>query len=65
MVGFYRTRYFVEGRVKYCAITQLEQRNARRVFPCFDRPATKATFDSALVIDENLVAISKPSLMDP
>ncbi len=58
MAGFYRSRYRVGGTDKYCAVTQFEESDARRAFPCFDHPAKKATFDVELVIDEGLVAIS-------
>jgi tricorn protease interacting factor F2/3 len=58
MTGFYRSKYRVGGTDKYCAVTQFEESDARRAFPCFDHPAKKATFDVELVIDEGLVAIS-------
>jgi len=58
MAGFYRSKYRAGGTDKYCAVTQFEESDARRAFPCFDHPAKKATFDVELVIDEGLVAIS-------
>jgi aminopeptidase N len=58
MAGFYRSKYRAGGSDKYCAVTQFEESDARRAFPCFDHPAKKATFDVELVIDEGLVAIS-------
>jgi len=58
MVGFYRSRYSAKGREKYSAVTQFEESDARRAFPCFDHPAKKATFDIEMVIDEKLIAIS-------
>ena len=58
MAGFYRSRYGAEGAAKYAAVTQFEESDARRAFPCFDHPAKKATFDVEMVVDENLVAIS-------
>ena len=58
MAGFYRSKYRDGGTDKYCAVTQFEESDARRAFPCFDHPAKKATFDVELVIDEGLVAIS-------
>jgi aminopeptidase N len=45
-----------QGR-KYAA-TQLEDTDARRMFPSFDEPAYKATFDLTVVADEGLTAIS-------
>ncbi|UCF57290.1 MAG: M1 family metallopeptidase [Deltaproteobacteria bacterium] len=58
MAGFYRSKYVVDGKEKYIAVTQFEESDARRAFPCFDHPAKKATFDVEMIIDEELVAIS-------
>jgi aminopeptidase N len=58
MAGFYRTKYMVAGKETYAAVTQFEESDARRAFPCFDHPAMKATFDVEMVIDKALVAIS-------
>ena len=58
LVGFYRSRYEVQGKKKYLATTQFEPADARRAFPCFDEPAYKATFDVTMVIDKKLTAIS-------
>jgi aminopeptidase N len=58
MAGFYRSRYVHGGAEKYAAVTQFEESDARRAFPCFDHPARKATFDVEMVIDEDLVALS-------
>jgi len=58
MVGFYRSRYRTEGKEKFCAVTQFEESDARRAFPCLDHPAKKATFDVEMVIDDGLIAIS-------
>ncbi|XP_070560620.1 aminopeptidase N-like [Ptychodera flava] len=48
LVGFYSSSYEVEGEVRYIASTQLALTSARRVFPSFDEPALKATFDVAV-----------------
>jgi aminopeptidase N len=45
-----------QGR-KYAA-TQLEDTDARRMFPSFDEPVYKATFDITAVADKGLAAIS-------
>jgi tricorn protease interacting factor F2/3 len=64
LVGFYRSKYEHEGKVKYVAVTQFEERDARRAFPCFDHPAMKATFDIEFVINEVLKAISNMPIME-
>ncbi len=58
MRGFYRSRYSKDGEMKFIAITQFEETEARKCFPCFDHPKYKATFDVEMVVDKNLVAIS-------
>ncbi len=58
LLGFYRSKYILNGKEKYLATTQFEAPYARRCFPCFDEPELKATFDVALRIDKNLTAIS-------
>jgi aminopeptidase N len=58
MAGFYRSKYVAKGKDRYIAVTQFEESDARRAFPCFDRPDRKATFDIEMVIDKELVAIS-------
>jgi puromycin-sensitive aminopeptidase len=45
LAGFYRSRYVSpSGETRYMAVTQLEATDARRVFPCVDEPAAKASF---------------------
>jgi aminopeptidase N len=58
MVGFYRSRYLAGSEERYCAVTQFEESDARRAFPCLDHPLKKAIFDIELVIAEELIAIS-------
>ncbi|MEE9612489.1 MAG: M1 family metallopeptidase, partial [Desulfatiglandales bacterium] len=62
MAGFYRSKYVVDGKEKYMAVTQFEESDARRAFPCWDHPVEKATFDVEMVIDEKLKAISNGPL---
>jgi tricorn protease interacting factor F2/3 len=58
MAGFYRSSYVCQGKTQYMAVTQFEESDARRAFPCMDHPAKKATFDIEIDIDSELVAIS-------
>jgi len=58
MAGFYRSQYKLDGREHPIAVTQFQESDARRAFPCMDHPAYKAKFEVALTIDETLEAIS-------
>jgi puromycin-sensitive aminopeptidase len=57
--GFYRSQYQdAAGKTHVAATTQFESTDARRAFPCWDEPELKASYKVALVVDENLAAIS-------
>ena len=59
LLGFYRSQYTdINGNEKYLAATQFESTDARRAFPCWDEPSTKATFDVSLVIPSEMKAVS-------
>ena len=58
MAGFYRSGYLRRKKQKYIAVTQFQESDARRAFPCMDHPAKKATFDIEMDVEKNLVAIS-------
>ncbi|GME75586.1 unnamed protein product [Ambrosiozyma monospora] len=58
LAGFYRSGYEVNGEKKYLGVTQMEPTDCRRVFPCFDEPALKATFDISLVLDSGITGVS-------
>jgi aminopeptidase N len=58
MAGFYRSRYTAGGEERFMAVTQFEESDARRAFPCMDHPAAKATFDVEMVIDGSKSALS-------
>ena len=64
MAGFYRSRYQVDGQERFIAVTQFEESDARRAFPCFDHPVKKATFDVEMVIGKDLVAISNGAVIE-
>ncbi len=58
MAGFYRSRYAdAAGNARHIAITQFQESDARRAFPCFDHPRLKAGFDLTMIIDEGLTGI--------
>ncbi|HEY9757900.1 MAG TPA: M1 family metallopeptidase [Oculatellaceae cyanobacterium] len=57
--GFYRSAYVDEkGATKYMFVTQMEPTDARRMFPCFDEPAFKSTFQITAVVDPQYTVIS-------
>jgi tricorn protease interacting factor F2/3 len=58
MAGLYRSKYVHEGRTEYIAVTQFEESDARRAFPCLDHPARKAIYDISMDIDQAMQAIS-------
>ena len=64
LAGFYRSKYTVDGEVRYLATTQFEATDARRAFPCWDEPALKATFDVTLVVPHDRVAISNMPIVE-
>ncbi|EON96044.1 putative peptidase family m1 protein [Phaeoacremonium minimum UCRPA7] len=68
MAGFYRSQYKpaappaksvpFDDDWHYMLNTQFESCDARRAFPCFDEPNLKATFDFAIEIPDDQVALS-------
>ncbi|MHA2407002.1 MAG: M1 family metallopeptidase [Candidatus Ranarchaeia archaeon] len=58
LVGFYRSKYTVDGQEKYLGVTQFEETHARQAFPCYDHPGKKSTFDIEFVIDEDLIGVA-------
>ena len=62
MAGFYRSRYTRDGRTEHIAVTQFEESDARRAFPCLDHPAQKAVFDIELEVDRSLTAVSNTAM---
>ncbi len=64
MAGFYRSQYVAEGETRHIAVTQFEESDARRAFPCFDHPMRKACFEIEMIIDKDLVAISNGPVVE-
>lgn len=58
LLGFYRSQYKQGKKTKYLATTQFEAADARRAFPCWDEPQTKATFDISIIAENKFTAIS-------
>jgi tricorn protease interacting factor F2/3 len=58
MAGFYRSRIDVENAPDFIAVTQFQESDARRAFPCLDHPARKAVFHLEMIIEKDLTAIS-------
>lgn len=57
--GFYRSTYEDDdGNEHTIATTQCQSTDARKIFPCWDEPAWKATFGITLVVDPEHLAIS-------
>jgi aminopeptidase N len=56
--GLYAASYMHEGEKKHLAVTQFEEIEARRAFPCFDHPKFNTPFVIELVIGEGQAAIA-------
>jgi len=64
MAGFYRSGYGPEKHRQYIAVTQFQESDARRAFPCLDHPRDKAIFEIEMIIDQRVVAISNTSVAE-
>jgi tricorn protease interacting factor F2/3 len=58
MAGFYRSGYMENGSKRYIAVTQFQESDARRAFPCMDQPLKKAVFEIEIVVPKGLSAVS-------
>jgi aminopeptidase N len=56
--GLHVQHYKVDGAEKTLLATQMEPSDARRLFPCWDEPAFRATFEIACVTSPKNVVIS-------
>jgi aminopeptidase N len=56
--GLFSVDYPTQAGIKRLISSQLEPADARRIFPCWDEPAFKASFALTVVIPKNLMAVS-------
>jgi aminopeptidase N len=56
--GFFVDKYPTASGDKLMLGTQMEPTDARRVFPCWDEPVYRATYDVILVVPEKLMAVA-------
>jgi aminopeptidase N len=56
--GLFFVDYPTEAGNKRMISSQLEPADARRIFPCFDEPAFKATFALTVTVPQNFLAVS-------
>lgn len=58
LAGIYKSTYEYNGKKEHLITTQGEAPYARRIFPCFDEPGKKATFELITIVDKKLQVIS-------
>lgn len=64
LAGLYRSKFQINGEDHYCAVTQFQESDARRAFPCFDVPELKATYDIEFIADQSHFTISNTSIIE-
>ncbi|OXB83635.1 UNVERIFIED_CONTAM: hypothetical protein H355_015283 [Colinus virginianus] len=62
--GLFLTRYTDLGRSSMLVASHMEPAYARTVYPCFDEPDMKATFNIRIVHDPSYVALSNMPAID-
>ena len=62
MAGFYRSSFKDNDDIRFIAVTQFQESDARRAFPCMDHPSEKAVFDVEMTVDTHLTAVSNSSV---
>ena len=60
--GLYAASYTLEGETRYLAVTQFEEIDARRAFPCFDHPRFNTPFTIELIVRKGKSAIATTSI---
>jgi aminopeptidase N len=56
--GLFYVRYAAPSGKKIMLATQMEPTDARRMFPCWDEPAFRATYDLTVVVPQKHLAVS-------
>jgi aminopeptidase N len=56
--GLFAQSYQTEGNTDYVLATRMEPTDARRVFPCWDEPAFRATYQMSIRTRKDFTAIS-------
>lgn len=56
--GFFYAKYPTSSGMKVMLATQMEPTDARRMFPCWDEPVFRATFDLTVALPEKFKAFS-------
>jgi tricorn protease interacting factor F2/3 len=64
MAGFYRSGYTAGDGKRYLAVTQFQESDARRAFPCMDEPLKKAVFEIEIVVPQGLTAVSNTRIRE-
>ena len=64
LAGLYRSKFMVAGEERYAAVTQFQESDARRVFPCVDKPGAKATFDISFLVEKDYFTISNTEIVE-
>lgn len=62
LFGFYKSSYMENHKLKHMYVTQFEPTGARLVFPCFDEPYFKATFQLSVKSSEDYTILSNTSI---
>jgi aminopeptidase N len=58
MAGFYRSSFTKNGSTSYIAVTQFQESDARRAFPCLDHPRSKAVFELSMTVPAHLTVLA-------
>ena len=62
LAGIYRSKYFENDEGKYVAVSQMQESDARRAFPCFDSPEYKSTYEISYLVPDYYDTISNTSI---